>query len=174
MKTGNLESSGWSIVATASRMRGTTNAPFPRRLVAVVLGAPSEALRAQDALRLLNYGYTEFETLRLHRRGEVLLRPEVWKGERPEVPIGPERDVFVTVPAAELRQLGNSGLQSTLERPDPLLAPLRQGETVGRLKISAAGRTYADVPIVALERVDQAGLIGRAYDAIRLWWRRTR
>ncbi len=81
MKTGHLEASGWSIVATASRTRGASNASFSRRLIAVVLGAPSEALRAQDALRLLNYGYTEFETLRLHRRGEVLLRPEVWKGD---------------------------------------------------------------------------------------------
>jgi D-alanyl-D-alanine carboxypeptidase (penicillin-binding protein 5/6) len=80
--------------------------------------------------------------------------------------------VYVTVPADALRALGKAGLQSSLERPDPLLAPLTKGETVGRLKITAGVEPVADVPVVALESVGEAGLVGRAYDALRLWWRR--
>ena len=113
-----------------------------------------------------------YDTVLVHRRGSVLARPEVWKGDRSEVPIGPDRDVYITAPTAQLQRLGERGLKSALERPDPLLAPVAQGETVGRLKIVAEGETLADVPVVALEAVQPAGLFGRAYDAVRLWWRR--
>ena len=172
MKTGHLEASGWSIVASAARPRGSGADTFDRRLIAVVLGAPSDAVRAQDALRLLNYGYSEYDTLRIHRGGAVLARAEIWKGDVSEVPIGPDRDVYITLPAEELRRLGERGLRSSIERPDPLVAPLTKGETIGRLKITAEGRVVADAPVVALETVQPAGLFGRAYDAVRLWWRR--
>jgi serine-type D-Ala-D-Ala carboxypeptidase (penicillin-binding protein 5/6) len=172
MKTGHLEAAGWSIVATAVRPRGKGDNSYERCLIAVVLGAPSDSVRAQEALRLLNYGFTEHETVRLFRAAEVVARPEVLKGDRSELPIGPERDVFVTVPAAELQRLGERELRSAIERPDPLIAPLTKGETVGRLKVSLAGQVVADAPVVALENVQAAGLFGRAYDAVRLWWRR--
>ncbi len=172
MKTGHLQAAGWSIVATAARSRGLGDSAFERRLIAVVLGAPNESVRAQDALRLLNYGYAEYDTVRLYRGGAVLARPEVWKGDTDEVPIGPEHDVFVTVPTGELQRLGERRLNTRIERPDPLLAPLARGEMVGRLKVSLGGQTLADAPIVALESVQPAGLFGRAYDAVRLWWRR--
>ena len=172
MKTGHTEGSGWSIVATATRPQGSGERAFSRRLIGVVLGAASDSVRAQEALRLLNYGYAAFDTVRLYRQGDVLVRPEVWKGDRSEIPIGLERDVYVTVPADALRALGKAGLQSSLERHDPLLAPLSKGETVGRLKITAGAEPVADVPVVALESVGEAGLVGRAYDAVRLWWRR--
>jgi serine-type D-Ala-D-Ala carboxypeptidase (penicillin-binding protein 5/6) len=172
MKTGHLEASGWSIVATAVRPRGSANQSYERCLIAVVLGAPNDSVRAQEALRLLNYGFTEYETVRLFRSAQVVARPEVLKGDRSELPIGPERDVFVTVPAAELQRLGERELRSSIERPDPLIAPLTKGEIVGRLKVSLAGQVVADTPIVALESVQAAGLFGRAYDAVRLWWRR--
>jgi serine-type D-Ala-D-Ala carboxypeptidase (penicillin-binding protein 5/6) len=172
MKTGQLSEVGWSIVATAARPQGSADERFDRRLIAVVLGAATEAGRGQDALRLLNYGYVAFDTVRLFEGGAVLARPRVWQGDRSEVPIGVERDVYVTVPASELRALGAAGLQTLLERQEPLLAPLRQGETVGRLRVSAGPRVVAEVPVIVLERVGTGGLVGRAYDAVRLWWRR--
>lgn len=172
MKTGHTEGAGWSIIASASRPQGAGERAFNRRLIAVVLGAASDSARAQEALRLLNFGYASFDTVRLYRQGEVLVRPEVWNGDRGSIPIGIERDVYVTLPTDALRALGKAGLQSALERQDPLLAPLGKGETVGRLKITAGGAAVADVPVVALESVGEAGLVGRAYDALRLWWRR--
>ncbi len=172
MKTGHTEATGWSVVATAARTQGSGERAFARRLVAVVLGASSDAMRAQEALRLLNFGYSAFDTVRIYREGDVLVRPEIWKGDRTEVPIGVDHDVFVTVAADIVRTLGKAGLQSSIERQDPLLAPLRKGETVGRLKITARGEPIADVPVIALETVGEAGLFGRAYDAVRLWWRR--
>jgi D-alanyl-D-alanine carboxypeptidase (penicillin-binding protein 5/6) len=172
MKTGQLDSSGWSVVASATRPRGSTSGTWDRTLIAVVLGAPSDGVRAQEALHLLNYGFIEYDTVRLFRGAQVLSRAEVLKGELSELPIGPEADVFVTVTASELQGLGDRALRTEIERSDPLLAPLTKGETVGRLKVRIPGKVLADVPVVALESVPPAGLFGRAYDAVRLWWRR--
>ncbi len=172
MKTGQTEGAGWSVIATAARAQGTGERAFDRRLVAVVLGAASDSARAQEALRLLNFGYAAFDTVRLYRQGDVLARAEVWKGDAGNVPIGIGRDVYVTVPTDSLRALGKTGLQSALERDDPLVAPLDRGEVVGRLKVTAGGASVATVPVVVLESVGEAGFVGRAYDAVRLWWRR--
>jgi len=172
LQTGHLEASGWSVIAAAGRPRGSGDSAFERRLIAVVMGAPSDAVRAQDALRLLNYGFAEFDTVRVYRGGSVLAHADVWKGNESEVPIGTDRDVFITLPSDELRRVGEQGLRSAIERPDPLLAPLTKGETVGRLRVSAEGHTLADAPVVVLESVQPAGPLGRAYDAVRLWWRR--
>jgi serine-type D-Ala-D-Ala carboxypeptidase (penicillin-binding protein 5/6) len=172
LKTGQNEGAGWSVIATAARAQGSGERAFSRRLIAVVLGAASDAARAQEALRLLNFGYGAFDTVRLYRQGDVLARAEVWKGDASEVPIGIGRDVYVTVPTESLRALGKAGFQSALERSDPLLAPLDKGEVVGRLRITAAGVGVATAPVIALESVGEAGFLGRAYDAVRLWWRR--
>ncbi|MGH6609861.1 MAG: D-alanyl-D-alanine carboxypeptidase family protein [Burkholderiaceae bacterium] len=171
MKTGQLAAAGWSVVATTARPQGIGEHSFQRRLIAVVLGAPTEAARTQETLRLINHGYAAFDTVRLYRRGEVLAQPAVWKGDRDVVQVGVDRDVYVTVPSSELRALGDKPLKSKIERPDPLIAPLQEGETIGRMMISAGGRAVADVPVVALERVESGGLLSRAYDAIVLWWR---
>jgi D-alanyl-D-alanine carboxypeptidase (penicillin-binding protein 5/6) len=172
MKTGQLSASGWSVVATTARTQGEGEHGFQRRLIAVVLGAASDASRTQETLRLINYGYAAFDTVQVYRRGHVLAKPVIWKGDRGVVPVGVDRDVYVTVPSGELRRLGSEPLKSLIERPDPLVAPLQQGETVGRMIISAGGRHVAEVPVVALEKVESGGLLRRAYDAIVLWWRK--
>ena len=172
MKTGQLSAAGWSVVATTARAQGDGERAFQRRLIAVVLGAASEAARTQETLRLINHGYAAFDTVQVYRRGDVLAKPAIWKGDRGVVPVGVDRDVYVTVPSSELRALGSEPLKSSIERLDPLVAPLQRGETVGRMMISAGGRQVADVPVVALERVESGGLLRRAYDAIVLWWRK--
>ena len=172
MKTGQLSAAGWSVVATTGRAQGDGERAFQRRLVAVVLGAPSDAVRTQETLRLINHGYAAFDTVQLYRRGDVLATPAIWKGDRGLVPVGVDRDVYVTVASSELRTLRPHTLKSSIERPDPLVAPLQRGETVGRMTISAGGRQVAEVPVVALEHVEAGGLVRRAYDAIVLWWRK--
>ncbi len=172
MKTGQLSASGWSVVATTARAQGQGERAFQRRLIAVVLGAASDASRTQETLRLINHGYAAFDTVQVYRSGDVLATPAIWKGDRGMVPVGVDRDVYVTVPSGELRALGSEPLKSSIERPDPLVAPVQRGQTVGRMMISAGGRQVAEVPVVALERVESGGLLRRAYDAIVLWWRK--
>lgn len=172
LKTGQHATAGWCIVASAVRQQGQGDAAFRRRLIAVVLGSASESERAQDALALLNYGWSGFDTLRLYQGQKVIATPDVWKGDRSRVDVGFARDVFVTVPRGELQRLGAGALKSTIERSDPLVAPLRAGEQVGTLRVTLGDRLVAEVPLVALQNVGPAGFFGRAYDAVRLMLRK--
>lgn len=167
LKTGHTEAAGYCIIATAQREfphLGPDGAPGPRRLMAVVLGAGSENARASEAQKLLNWGYAAFETVKLFEANQAVLTPRVWKGSAAQVRLGRPQAVVVTVP---------SGLAGRLRvqavRPDPLVAPLRKGQAVGSLKILEGERTLSEIPLLALEAVDEAGLLGQAWDAFRLW-----
>ena len=73
--------------------------------------------------------------------------------------------MFVSVPKGE-----GGKLQTKVERTDPLVAPLAKGQRVGTIKVATAGGTpVAEVPLVVMEAVEQAGIFGRAWDALRLW-----
>lgn len=167
LKTGHTEAAGYCIIATAQREfphLGSDGAPGPRRLMVVVLGAGSENARATEAQKLLNWGYGAFETVKLFEANQAVLTPRVWKGSAAQVRLGRPQAVVVTVPA------GLAGrLRVQAVRPDPLVAPVRKGQAVGTLKIIEGERTLSEIPLLALEAVDEAGLLGRAWDAFRLW-----
>jgi D-alanyl-D-alanine carboxypeptidase (penicillin-binding protein 5/6) len=167
LKTGHTEAAGYCIIATAQRdfpHLGPDGAPGPRRLMAVVLGAGSENARATEAQKLLNWGYAAFETVKLFEANQAVLTPRVWKGSSAQVRLGRPQAVVVTVP------IGLAGrLRTEAVRPEPLVAPLRKGQAVGVLKIYEGERTLSEVPLLALESVSEAGLLGQAWDAFRLW-----
>jgi D-alanyl-D-alanine carboxypeptidase (penicillin-binding protein 5/6) len=167
LKTGHTEAAGYCIIATAQREfphLGPDGAPGPRRLMVVVLGAGSENARATEAQKLLNWGYAAFETVKLFDASQAVLTPRVWKGSAAQVRLGRPQAVVVTVPA------GLAGrLRVQAVRPDPLVAPVRKGQAVGMLKIMEGERTLSEIPLLALEAVDEAGLLGQAWDAFRLW-----
>jgi D-alanyl-D-alanine carboxypeptidase (penicillin-binding protein 5/6) len=136
-----------------------------RRLLSVVLGASSENVRAVESQKLLNWGYTAYEPVRLAQPGQAVVTPVVWKGRKPEVKLGLPEGVIVAVPAGSSKQL-----KSEVVRPDPLMAPLREGQAVGVLKVTQPdGSVVVEVPLKVLEAVEEAGIFGRAWDAIRLW-----
>lgn len=161
MKTGYTEAAGYCLIASAQR-------DFPngkRRLLSVVLNTTSMEARATESQKLLNWGYTAWDALRLFEGGKPIATPQVWKGKANEAKLGAANGVFVTVPRGE-----GPKLQTKIERTDPLVAPLDKGQRVGTIKVAtAAGQPVADVPLVVLEPVEQAGFFGRAWDAIRLW-----
>ncbi|WP_242671279.1 D-alanyl-D-alanine carboxypeptidase family protein [Hylemonella gracilis] len=167
MKTGHVEAVGYSMVATAQREfphLGMAGAPGPRRLLAVVLGAASEQARAAEAQRLLNWGYTAFEAVKLFEAHQAVLTAAIWKGRAAEVRLGRPQAIVVTVPAGLGMQLRMDVL-----RAEPLIAPLREGQVTGLLRIREGERTLFEIPLLALDEVSEAGLIGQAWDALRLW-----
>jgi serine-type D-Ala-D-Ala carboxypeptidase (penicillin-binding protein 5/6) len=167
LKTGHTEAAGYCLIATAQRefpYLGPGGARGQRRLLAVLLGAPTEQARATEAQKLLNWGYAAFETIKLFEADQAVLTPVVWKGSAPQVRLGRPHPVVVTVPTGQASQV-----RAQAVRPDPLVAPLRKGQMAGTLKIYTGERTLIDVPLLALDSVDEAGLIGRAWDAFRLW-----
>ncbi|HSH90220.1 MAG TPA: D-alanyl-D-alanine carboxypeptidase family protein [Ramlibacter sp.] len=161
LKTGHTDAAGYCLIATAKR-------DFPnvgsRRLLAIVLGATSENARANEAQKLLNWGYTAFEGIKLFDANQAVVTPEVWKGTQKTAKLGRTQAIVVAVPAGTATRV-----KTQVARPDPLIAPLTKGQQVGTLKITAGDQQLLEVPLVALETVEQAGLISRAWDAMRLW-----
>ncbi len=161
LKTGHTAAAGYCLVSTAKR-------DFPqvgqRRLLSIVLGAASENARATESQKLLNWGYTAYDAVKLFDAGQPVAEPALWKGKQGKIKIGREQAIVVTVPG------GSAGKVSTqIVRQEPLLAPIAKGQQVGTLKVSVGDQAVAEVPLVALEGVEQAGILGRAWDAIRLW-----
>ena len=161
LKTGHTNAAGYCLVATAKR-------DFPnlqgRRLVSVVLGASSEAARANESQKLLNWGYTAYEAVKLFDAGKPVATPKVWKGKTNELKLGRNEPIVVAVPSGTAAQV-----KTEIARPEPLIAPFRQGQAVATLKVRQGEQTLAEVPLVALEAVEEAGILGRAWDAMRLW-----
>ena len=161
MKTGFTDAAGYCLIASAQR-------DFPngkRRLLSVVMGADSMQARANESQKLLNWGYTAFDAVRLFEAGKAVATVPVWKGKTAEAKLVGQGAVYVAVPKGE-----GDRLKTTIERTDPLVAPLAQGQRVGTLKVTTAGGApVAAVPLVVAEEVPQAGILGRAWDAIRLW-----
>ena len=161
LKTGHTDAAGYCLIATAKR-------DFPnlqgRRLLAIVLGAGSELARANEAQKLLNWGYTAFEGLKLFEGNTPVLEPQVWKGSDKTVKLGQPQPIVLAVPVGSA-----SRIRTQVVRPDPIVAPIGRGQQVGTLKILAGEQVLREVPLVALQAVEQAGVFGRAWDALRLW-----
>jgi len=165
MKTGFTEAAGYCLVASAARDYPNLGAGNKRRLLSVVLGAGSREGRANESQKLLNWGYQAFDPVKLFDAGKAIATPEVWKGKERVAKLGSDAVVVIAVPRGEADKL-----KTTVERTEPLVAPLAKGQRVGTLKVTTlAGAPVAEVPLVVLEAVDQAGIFGRAWDAIRLW-----
>ena len=161
LKTGHTSAAGYCLIATAKRDFPNVGA---RRVLAIVLGATSETARANEAQKLLNWGYTAYEAIKLFDANQAVVTPEVWKGTQKTAKLGRPQAVVVAVPAGTAMRV-----KTQVARPDPLMAPLTKGQVVGTLKISSGDQPLLDVPLMALETVEQAGLLSRAWDALRLW-----
>ena len=163
LKTGHTEAAGYCLIATAKR-----DAPGvgSRRLLSIVLGASSENARAAESQKLLNWGYTAFDVVKLFEGNQAVVSPNVWKGRHNMVKLGRPQAIVVAVPAGAVHRI-----QTQVARPEPLVAPLLKGQVVGALKVSVDQQPLIDVPLTVLETVEQAGVMGRAWDAVRLWVR---
>jgi serine-type D-Ala-D-Ala carboxypeptidase (penicillin-binding protein 5/6) len=161
MKTGYTDTAGYCLVASA--VRELPNGK--RRLLSVVLGTASREARAGESQKLLNWGFQAWDSVRLFEAGKPVLTVPVWKGKVAEAQLGAPGALFVSVPKGE-----GDKLKTQIERTDPLLAPLAQGQQVGQIKVSTAGGTpVASVPLVVMQPVELAGIVSRTWDALRLW-----
>ena len=161
LKTGHTEAAGYCLIATAKReVPGLPG----RRLLSIVLGAASENARAAESQKLLNWGYTAYDAVRLFDGDQAVVTPPVWKGRGSTVKLGRDQPIVVAVPT------GSAGrLQTQVTRPEPLLAPFRKGQSVGVLQVLLDGKPLNELPLQVLEPVEQASVVGRAWDTLRLW-----
>ena len=169
MKTGHTEAAGYCLVASAQRdfpnLAASGGGGGKRRLLSVVLHAASSEARANESQKLLNWGFAAFDAVRLFEAGKPVATVDVWKGKAKQAELGAAGAVFVDVPRGE-----GDKLKTSISRTDPLVAPLAKGQRVGTLKVStAAGTPVAELPLVVLQPVEEAGIFGRAWDSLRLW-----
>jgi serine-type D-Ala-D-Ala carboxypeptidase (penicillin-binding protein 5/6) len=156
-KTGHTAEAGYCLDASAVR--------DGFRLIAVVMGTPSEQARADDAEALLNYGFRFFNHHTLYKAGKALATPRLWKGQADSLPIGVAEDVGVTVKRGDYGKL-----KAAVELPDTLVAPFKKGQQVGTLKVTLDGKTLLTRPLVALQDAPEGGFFKRLWDSISLWF----
>jgi D-alanyl-D-alanine carboxypeptidase (penicillin-binding protein 5/6) len=150
MKTGHTDEAGYCLDATAVRNG--------RPLIAVVLGATTRNASAQAAEALLNYGYHFFESHRAYSAGQVISMVQNMRASPSHISVGTAADVWTTVPLGRY-----ASLKPSLDIPEKMSLPLKRGQSVGRLILSDGDREVAEVPLVALTPVEQAGWLG-------YWW----
>lgn len=156
LKTGHTASAGYNLIASTKRDN--------RRLISVVIGTTGEEIRARESAKILNWGVQFFETPKLATSQQVLVTPKVWKGAVEQVQAGFAEDRYVTVGRGE-----SKNIKRDIALAEPLLAPIKQGQAIGKVTYSLNGKLLATYPVVALQNVEQAGFIGRMMDTVKLW-----
>ncbi len=157
VKTGHTEAAGYCLISSSKR--------GPRRLLSVVLGAKSDGVRAQESLKLLNYGFQFYDSVQLFAKNAAASNLPVWKGTEKTVKAGFTQDFTMAVPKGF-----GPRIKSELIPQQRLIAPITQGQVLGTLKVSVDGKPYGDFPVVAIDGVPAAGFFGRAIDTVRLWF----
>lgn len=157
LKTGHTEEAGYCLVASAKRN--------DTRLIASVMGTSSSEARAQEVQKMLNYGFRYYETERLFRAGQELVKAKVWGGQADQISVGMPEDVYVTIPRGSRNQL-----ESTVDLDSVIKAPINVGDELGRVRVILDGETLVDEPVLALTEVPEGGLFKRLWDAIKLFF----
>jgi len=157
LKTGHTEEAGYCLVASAKR--------DDMRLISVVMGTTSEAARAAETQKLLTWGFRFFETKTFYQPGQVLAEESVWKGAQDKVELGLQDGLMLTLPKGQADKL-EAGI--TLNKP--ILAPIQVGDVLGEVEVKLGDEVVHKAPLVALSAVEEAGLLGRLWDSIRLFF----
>ena len=155
MKTGHTESAGFCLISSAKR-DGV-------RRISVVLGAPTDAARATESQKLLNYGFQFFDSKLVYKQGQGISQLKVWKGNENQVASTVMNDVYITLPKGEY-----ANVKAVMSSTQPLIAPIKKGQVIGNIKFVLNGKTIDERNLVAAKTIDGAGILGRAWDSIKL------
>lgn len=155
LKTGHTQSAGYCLVSTAKR--------DGRRVVSVIVGAASDAARSENSLKLLNWSFQNFDTVKVLDNDKPAVTARVWEGEAESVNLGTPTATWITVPRGKAGEV-----KPVAQYAQPLIAPLTKGTRVGTVSLSLDGKVLRDEPLYVLNDVPQAGFFGRIYDKIRL------
>jgi len=157
VKTGHTEGAGYCLISSSKR--------GPRRLLSVVLGTASDGVRAQESLKLLNFGFQFYDAVQLYAKDQSVSDLRIWKGTEKTLKAGFTSDFILAVPKGYAPRI-----KTELVSQQPMMAPVTQGQVVGTMKVSIDGKPFGDYPVVAIEGVPVANIFGRAVDTVRLWF----
>jgi D-alanyl-D-alanine carboxypeptidase (penicillin-binding protein 5/6) len=157
LKTGHTEEAGYCLVSSAVR--------DGMRLIAAVFGTVSEQARAAETQKLLTYGFRFFETRTFYQKGAELAQAQVWKGASRQLKAGLANDLTLTLPKGQLEKL-----QAGMTLNPQLIAPIQQGDVIGKVEVKLGDEVVHSADLVALETVEEGGLFRRLWDSIRLFF----
>ena len=157
VKTGHTEAAGYCLISSSLRDK--------RRLLSVVLGTKSDATRASESLKLLNWGFQSYDSVTLFAKGQPVDSLRVWKGAQPAVKAGFTYDFSIAVPRGYADKV-----KSEFTPQARLIAPIEAGQKLGTMKVVIDGKIYGEYPVTALENVALAGILGRTVDSVKLWF----
>lgn len=158
LKTGYTDAAGYCLVATANRNG--------QRWIAVVLGTSSAKAREDAAFELLEFGYSNYESLTLLDKQESYGEIEVYSGESDKLQLKIEEPANILIPS------GRQGdVKVSYSYPSYLVAPIQTSQTVGDAVLTIDGFELYRTPLLAMSNIQEAGFFGRFLDSIRLRWR---
>ncbi|CAH0527762.1 D-alanyl-D-alanine carboxypeptidase DacC [Allocatenococcus thiocycli] len=155
-KTGYTSNAGYSLVSSATEGK--------MRLISVVMGTPSAQARISQSKNLLSYGFRFYDTKKVATQGQVESKVKVWKGKVSEIEASFPQDAYLTLPRSM-----TAGLDKSVEMKEPLMAPIEQGEVIGKVVWKNNDETVASYPLVSNQTVEPASWIGQIWDSIVLW-----
>jgi D-alanyl-D-alanine carboxypeptidase (penicillin-binding protein 5/6) len=155
MKTGHTEAAGYCLIASAKRGNS--------RLISVILGAANEGMRATESQRLLNYGFQFYESTLVYKQSQTINSLRVYKGQQETVPTTLSRDFYLTLPKGDYARV-----KATMTSRQPLVAPIKAGQEVGKITFTLDGKTINQQALVAGASIEEAGFFGRMLDSIKL------
>jgi D-alanyl-D-alanine carboxypeptidase (penicillin-binding protein 5/6) len=155
MKTGHTESAGYCLISSAKR--------DGIRHLSVVLGAASDAARASESQKLLNYSYQYFDTTLVYKKGQAVNTLKVWKGAEAQLTSTVADEFYITLPKGEY-----ANVKAVISSTQPLIAPIKQGQVVGNVKFMLNGKMIDERNLIAAKSIDAAGFFGRMIDSIKL------
>ena len=163
IKTGHTETAGFCLLASAKRGN--------QRFVSVVMGIPSKSqsegfrLRETGNLNLLEWGFRFFESHTLYGANAKIATHQVWKGTENEIALGLAAPLAISVERGRYTQL-----KPMMDVPKTLVAPIRKGQVIGKLRVSLDGKQIAERPLIALSEIPEANFFKRLWHEFLMWW----
>ncbi|MDX9688360.1 D-alanyl-D-alanine carboxypeptidase family protein [Halopseudomonas formosensis] len=157
LKTGHTDEAGYCLVASAKR--------DGMRLISVVMGTASEQARAAETQKLLTWGFRFFETRHFYQPDQVVSTARVWAGAQNQVGVGLAEGLVLTLPKGQADKL-----EATVTLDSTIKAPIARGDALGQVEVKLGEEVVHTGPLVALADVESAGLFGRLWDSIRLFF----
>ena len=154
LKTGHTEASGYGLVASAER-KG-------QRLILVLNGLPSEKARADESVRLLDWGFRSFKHYKLFAAGTPVDNAPVWQGTYDEVPLVSKSDIDIIMSPEQRKDM-----KVTVVYDTPIAAPIEAGQRIGTLRVEASEMPVREYPLVAGGAVERQGIFGRAIGSLK-------
>ncbi|MGU3842897.1 D-alanyl-D-alanine carboxypeptidase, partial [Vibrio diabolicus] len=155
-KTGYTSNAGYSLVSSAKEGK--------MRLISVVMGTPSKQARTSQSKNLLSYGFRFYDTKQVAKQGQVESKVRVWKGNDNQVEAIFAKDAYLTLPRSM-----TAGLDKSVVLNEPLIAPLAQGDEIGKVVWKSDDSTVASYPLVSSQAVEEGSWFGQLWDSLVLW-----